>query len=167
MNPLQPNEQAPWTVKYINLVVGDVLDVLEKQASQLPDFLGALVPLENRAYAPGKWTIKELLGHLIDTERILVFRMLTFAREDSQPLPGFDEDNYVIAADFHKRDFVEMIAEFRLLRLANLHFFKSLSEEQLNQKGSSSGNISSARSLLYVCAGHIIHHVNVIEERYL
>lgn len=167
MNPPQPEGQSTWTVKYTDLVSGDVLNILENQASEFSEFMASLESLENHAYAPGKWTIKELLGHLIDTERILVFRMLTFARNDSQSLPGFNEDAYVVSANFQKRNFLEMTEEFRVLRKANMHFFKSLSEDQLSRFGTASGNITSVKSLLYVCAGHIIHHVNVIKERYI
>ena len=167
MNQPQPEEQSTWTVKYIDLVSGDVFSILENQAGEFSQFMASIESLENHAYAPGKWTIKELLGHIIDTERILVFRMLTFARNDSQSLPGFDEDAYVVAANFQKRKFLDLVEEFRSLRTANLHFFKSLSEDQLSKCGIASGNTTSVKSLLYVCAGHVIHHVNVIKERYL
>lgn len=167
MNRPQTGESAPWTVKYTDLVGDDVIDILEKQADQFADFVLSLRSLENYAYAPGKWTIKELIGHLIDTERILVYRLMSFSRGESQMLPNYDEDHFVANAESHLRILEEMAEEFRLLRKSNMYLFKSLSDNQLDKIGASSGNQTSVRSLVFVCAGHIIHHVNVIKERYL
>lgn len=167
MNRPQPNEYPSWGETYIKLIDGDVIDILERQASEFPDFVNSLQEKADHAYAPGKWTIKELLGHIIDTERILVFRLTSFARNEQQPLPGFEEDDYVANAHFAGRDLQSFSEEFSLLRRANLYLIKSLTEPELNNTGIASGRKITVRALVYVIAGHIMHHTAIIKERYL
>lgn len=167
MNRPQPNEYPQWGEQYISLVdAEDVLPILEKQASVFPDFLNNFIEKADFAYAPGKWTIKELACHMVDTERILCFRLLSFARGEQASLPGFEEDEYVRNAHFSDRSLHSIGEEFSLLRKSNLYLFKSLQEEELNRGGIASGKYVSVRALLFIIAGHIIHHTTILKERY-
>jgi len=121
----------------------------------------------NYAYAEGKWTIKELLQHIIDSERVFIYRALTFARHDPALLPGFDENNWAIAAKAPKRKWNDLVEEFRALRSANELFLLSLDDDQLQQTGSANNSNISVAALAFVCAGHVAHHMRVIRERYL
>ncbi|WP_207513099.1 DinB family protein [Longitalea luteola] len=121
----------------------------------------------NYAYAEGKWTIKELLQHIIDAERVFIYRALTFARRDPAPLPGFDENNWAITAKAPKRKWNELVEEFKLLRNANEIFLNSLDNDQLLQTGSANNSTISVAGLAFVCAGHVAHHMRIIRERYL
>jgi len=167
MNRPQTQEYPEWGNTYIRLVEGDVIEILTKQATEFAEFINSLVEKADYAYAPGKWTIKELIGHIVDTERILVFRLLSFARGEKVALPGFEEDDYVAAANFQDRSLFSFAEEFTLLRKANLYLINSLNEDELNVIGNANGKQMSVRSLVYILAGHIIHHTNVIKERYL
>lgn len=167
MNRPQPNEYPAWGAQYINLVEqDDVLALLETQARDYPDFLNHWIEKADYAYAPGKWTIKELAGHIIDTERILCFRLLSFARGEQSALPGFDEDDYVRHAHFADRSLLSLGEEFSLLRKSNLYLFNSLAETELNRAGTASGREITVRALLFIIAGHLIHHCQMIKERY-
>lgn len=167
MNQPQPSEYPEWAENYIRLVEGDVLNVLERQASEFPDFINSLVEKADFAYAPGKWTIKQLIGHMIDTERILVYRILCFARGEQASLPGFDEDAYVDAAHFSDRTLHSLAEEFALLRKSNLFLFRSLEEAELSRGGIASGLPITVKALRWVVAGHVIHHSKLIKDRYL
>ncbi len=167
MNRPQPSEYPAWAETYIKLVDGEVLEVLASQALEFPDFINDLVEKADFAYEPGKWTIKQLIGHIIDTERILTYRLTCFARAEKTPLPGFEEDDYVAAAHFGDRSLLSFAEEFSLLRRSNMYLFKSLQEQELNQMGNASNRDISVRALLFVLAGHIIHHTAVIKTRYL
>jgi len=167
MNRPQPNEYPAWALTYIEKVNGDIFELLERQADEFPDFISTLTVKADYAYAPGKWTLKEMSGHIIDTERILVYRLTSFARLEQTALPGFEEDDYVANAHFAERDLTSFAEEFRLLRKANLYLFKSLNEQDLKRSGTVSERQISVRALLYVIAGHLIHHTQIINERYL
>lgn len=163
------NEYAPYYGKYISLVpMGDVVATLRRQ---LEDTLSLLRGLsEDQAdsrYAPGKWSIKEVVGHILDTERIFGHRAFRFARNDQQPLPGFEQDDYVRAADFSRRPLSDLIAEFEHVRRANLYLFGSLDEAAWLRRGTASDNEVSVRALAYIMAGHEQHHMRIIRERYL
>ncbi|MDQ3048069.1 MAG: DinB family protein [Bacteroidota bacterium] len=142
-------------------VLGD--QVLEIQAiiSQIPE------EKEDYAYAEGKWTIKEIIGHIIDTERILGYRAMRFARKDKTPLPGYDENHYVANANFKNQTLYQLAHEFAVVREANLALFKVWKEEELSQVGVANDLDVSVRALLFMMAGHATHHVNVIKSRYL
>ena len=166
MNRPQPNEYPAWGETYISKVNGDIIEVLEEQVFSIPALFELNKDKENFAYAEGKWTLKEMLGHIIDCERIFVYRMTAFARNEQQHLPGFDEDEYVLNARFSERNYEDMIEEFSALRKANLYFFKSLNEAELARKGVASEREINVKSILFIAAGHIIHHVGVLKERY-
>ncbi|WP_129716871.1 DinB family protein [Pedobacter sp. SYP-B3415] len=168
MNRPQPEEYASWGAVYIDQITGDVFEDLENQVLHFTDTILAHRQLESYAYAPGKWTMKELLGHMVDTERILVFRLTAFARNDKTALPGFEEDDYVRYADFAGRQLDDLVQEFVLLRKSNLFLFRGLTEAQLDRRGTmTDGRIISVRALLYVIAGHVNHHQRVLETKYL
>lgn len=168
MNRPQTHEYPAWAETYISKISGDdILDLLEKQGTDFPEFLNTLTEKADYAYAPGKWTIKEMAGHIVDTERILVYRLTCFARAEQHALPGFDEDDYVTNAHFADRSLQSFSEEFSLLRKANLYLFKSLNDHELDRSGTASERQISVRALLFVIAGHVIHHTGIIEERYL
>jgi len=167
MNQPQPNEYSDWSKGYIDQVNGDLMEILQRQSTEFPEFINSIAEKADYAYAPGKWTIKEMTGHIIDTERILVYRLTAFARNEQAPLPGFEEDDYVANARFAERSLLSFTEEFSLLRQANLYLFRSLNEAELNRAGTASGKPISVRALLFVIAGHMIHHTRIIKERYL
>ncbi len=167
MNRPQTQEYPEWGKGYIGLVEDNVVDILTKQATDFPNFINNLIEKGDYAYAPGKWTIKEMVGHIIDTERIMIFRLLSFARGEQAPLPGFEEDDYVAHAHFKDRTLFSLSEEFALVRKSNLYLIQSLNEEELNRMGTANGKSMSVRALTFVMAGHVIHHTNIIKERYL
>lgn len=121
----------------------------------------------NHAYAEGKWTIKELLQHIIDAERVFAYRALRFARMDATVLPGFDENNWAAAANKINRKWDDVVAEFKNVRASSEMLFESLGEEQLLFKGTASNQPLNALAMGYIIAGHTKHHMDIIEERYL
>jgi len=167
MNRPQTHEYPAWGETYIKLVGEDVLEQMEKQATEFPDFVNSLIEKADYAYAPGKWTIKEVIGHIIDTERVFIYRLMCFARAEQHALPGFDEEDYVLNAHFSDRSLLSLSEEFALLRKSNLYLINSLTEKELKRSGTASERQITVRALLFVMAGHIIHHISVIKERYL
>ncbi|MRX47541.1 DinB family protein [Pedobacter puniceum] len=163
------NEYAPYYEGYIKLVSGqNILRKLKNQLNEVDDFL-AEIPAEKHdyAYADGKWTVKEVVAHLIDTERVMAYRAMRFSRNDFTPLPGFDQDLYMQNVDVSKRSFNDLVDELLLMRQANLYFFKSLTEEDYKKKGVASEREVSVGALLFIMAGHIEHHFRVLKEKYL
>ncbi|MBO9151137.1 DinB family protein [Chitinophaga sp. GCM10012297] len=135
----------------------EVLDFFEKVPAQKLDY----------AYATGKWTIKQVLQHLIDAERIFAYRALRFARKDYTPLSPFEENDYAAEARVDEREWMDMVEEFQLVRLSSEHLFRSLNEEELQRSGIASGVPVSVLSLGYILIGHAIHHMGIVSERYL
>ncbi|MBY0245233.1 MAG: DinB family protein [Sphingobacteriaceae bacterium] len=167
MNAPTKLEYPTWAETYISKVLGDVFELLETQITTLSILFNKNIDKADYAYAEKKWTLKQMLGHIIDTERILVYRLLSIARNEKQTLISFDEDAYVVYGKFEKRDFTELINEFVALRKSNIFLFKSLDEEQLNRVGSLSENRKiSAKAMLFVVAGHVNHHLQILNERY-
>ena len=168
MNRPLPEEYPVYYKGYIDTVSDNVIAELDHQINSFPAFLRGLTEDQAcSAYAEGKWTIKELTGHVIDTERIMSYRALRIARNDSTPLAGFDENNYVANAHFADRSLDSMAGEFALLRRANMHLIKSLNETELSRTGISNENPISVRALIFIIAGHVNHHRRIIGERYL
>lgn len=167
MNRPQTHEYSVWADRYISLVEGDVMDLLERQAYEFPEFINSLIEKADYAYAPAKWTIKEVMGHVIDTERIMTYRLTCFARAEIQGLPNFEETEYVANAFFKDRSLLNLSEEFAMLRKANMYLFKSLNETELSRGGMASEKPLTVRALLYLIPGHVIHHTRVIKERYL
>lgn len=165
----QINEHPAYYTHYIGLVKGDnILKQLEDQVIDIQAIISEIPEeKENYAYAPGKWTIKEVLGHIIDTERIMAYRALRFARKDKTALPGFDENEYVANSDYNKRTLYDIAHEFAIVRESNLALFKHFNEEALDQRGTANNNEATVRAILFMIAGHANHHLNVIKTKYL
>jgi uncharacterized damage-inducible protein DinB len=169
--PTRPetNEYAPYYEKYISLVPGG--EVVETLARQIEDTLALLRGIdEERAsarYEPGKWSIRQVVGHLIDAERIFAYRALCIARGDRTPLPGMDPDTYMEVANFDARALSDLAEEFGLLRRGNVHMLRAFDEEAWRRRGTASDNEVTARALAYIIAGHETHHVRIIRTRYL
>ncbi len=164
-----PAEYAPYYGKYVSLVPdGDILQTL---ARQLKDTLALLRSIPesqgNSRYAPEKWSIKELTGHVIDTERIFGYRALRFARNDQTPLPGFEQDAYTVNAAFDDCPLDELATEFAHVREANLFLFRHLKKEAWERTGTASESEVSVRALAYIIAGHELHHMNILRTKYL
>ncbi|MBO0930038.1 DinB family protein [Fibrella aquatilis] len=155
--------------RYINLVPNvDLLDALEQQAS-LESVLPAetMTGLGDFVYAPGKWTAKDIVQHLIDTERIMAYRALRFARADSTSLPGFEEDDFARSAHASRRTIPDLYAEFDAVRQATLAMYRSFDEEMLQRTGICAGQTMSVLALGFVLVGHPMHHARVVRDRYL
>ncbi|MFN2399199.1 MAG: DinB family protein [Gemmatimonadaceae bacterium] len=165
----ETNEFAPYYHKYVQLVPdGDILGILERQISETTELLGGLSESKAEStYEPGKWTIKEVVGHMADTERVMTFRALWFARNDPNPLPGFEQDDWMRAANIGARRFKDLVAELRDVRGATLPLFRGFDPSTLLRRGTASGVEFTVRSLAYIVAGHERHHLNVLRERYL
>ena len=167
---LNPDEYSGHLAAYINQVSNEypLLEELEISIHRLIKFVQN-IPLDkfDYRYAEGKWTIKEILQHLIDAERIFAYRALRFARNDKTPLPGFDENDYAAEAYADKRSIQELLTELAVVRQATQSLFKSFSQEELLRKGSASNNPVSVRALGFVIIGHQNHHERIFQERYL
>ncbi len=161
-------DYAPYAEQYIALVTGDsILDVLKTQLKQTATlFSGRSERDGNFRYAPEKWSVKEALGHVADTERIFAYRALRIARGDQTPLAGFEQDDYVRAARFGERKLADIVEEYEDVRQASLALLRSLDEEAWKRRGVASGNPVTVLALAYLIAGHELHHRKIIEERY-
>jgi uncharacterized damage-inducible protein DinB len=164
----QPDEYPPFAAKYVDLVSnGPIIEILEYLQQMNYNFFLRIDPDKaSYAYAEGKWTLKQVLGHMADTERVFAYRALVFSRESIE-LPGFDQDVYMEKATFNDRTLEDLAEEFRTVRETTLYLLKSLTEEQTRQKGIASGNPVSVRGLAYMIAGHELHHIKILKERYL
>lgn len=165
----QEGEAAPYYFDYINQVAGeDILGVIEAQQKEIPVFLSGISEEQSlHRYAPDKWSIREVLGHINDCERLFVMRAFWFARGFDTPLPSFEQDTAVRAAGAHSHKWASHVEEFRAVRAASLAFFQKLPAEAWVRKGVASGNPFTVRALAYVAAGHVTHHVRLLKERYL
>ncbi|MEO8150625.1 MAG: DinB family protein [Bacteroidia bacterium] len=154
---------------YINKVTGDdLITALVINFSETEKLIKTITEENlNYRYAEGKWTIKEILVHLMDAERIFAYRALRFARQDKTDLPGFEENDYAPASKASSRNIDSIMQEFAALRKSTIELYKSFDEEQLNQSGTANNNRITVRSLGYSTAGHELHHIQVIRERYL
>jgi hypothetical protein len=168
---MRPNEKeyAPYYGTYINLVPdGDIIELLKSTHAETQAILQKIPPsLGNHRYAPDKWSIKELLQHMIDTERIMNYRALRFARMDNTELPGFEQDDYVSVLDTEKYPLSVFVEDWEILRENTLRMFKRFSEEEMSRSGKASGKIFSVRALAYINVGHELHHRKVLVDRYL
>jgi hypothetical protein len=147
---------------------GNLIEILEDQRQETQDLLAGLTG--GRAmhrYAPGKWSIKEVVGHVMDAERVFSYRALRFARGDQTPLPGFDENVYAPAGQFDLRPLPDLAAELSAVRLASIALFAGLDAEAFARRGMASNQDVSVRALAYIIAGHERHHVGILRERYL
>ena len=170
MMKLRPatGDYAPYAEQYVVLVTGDdILDALKTQLKQAATIFSARSERDgNFRYAPEKWSVKEVLGHVADTERIFAYRALRIARGDETPLAGFEQDDYVRAARFGDRKLADIVEEYEDVRQASLALFRSLDEAAWTRRGTASGKSVTVLALAYLIAGHELHHRKIIEERY-
>jgi hypothetical protein len=169
ITPPESSEYQPYYGRYISLVGGrDLTSTLEAQAGRSLPILRLISEEKSmHRYSPGKWSVKEVLGHLIDAERIFTYRALRFARNDQTPLPGFDQDPYVAAANFDARPWNGMIDEFEHVRRSTILFFRALTPQEALRSGTANQAAITVRALGYIIAGHELHHMGILSERYL
>lgn len=149
---------------------GDVAEVLARQAEEMRELVGGLPPARLRhRYAEGKWSVAEVVGHVIDCERIMATRLLVFARGDGTPLPGFDQDEYVRRGNFDARPAEDLLREHAAVRAATLAMLPALAADPERQRwtGTANGTTFTVRTMPYLLAGHERHHLDVLRERYL
>ena len=165
----QPGESAPYYDRYISLVPGhDVLAALEDQRRQTLLLLSGRPESDgDLRYAPGKWSLKEVLGHINDTERIMSYRALRISRADTTPLAGFEQDDYVRNGPFARCTLADLIEEYIAVRRATVSLFRNLDEVAWTRRGKASENEVTVRALAYIIAGHELHHRRIVEEKYL
>jgi hypothetical protein len=162
------DEYAPWYARYIaQLNADDALIALETQAVSTAKLLAATPEsLAGHRYAPEKWSVREVVGHMSDGERVFAYRALRIGRGDATPLPGFDENLYVPEGRFERRTLADVAAEFAAVRAATLALFRSFDEAALVRRGAANDQPVSARALAAIIAGHELHHVQLLRERY-
>jgi hypothetical protein len=164
--PPRPDEFASWYASYIELV-DEPMSRLDAQVSELEDMLSGLDEAsELRRYAPDRWSVREVVAHLVDVERVMAYRLLRVARGDATPLPGFDEGAWTAQADHDLRPVGAHLADFAAARANTLALVRSLPAEAFERRGTASGQPVSARALVWILAGHVDHHVRVLSDRY-
>jgi hypothetical protein len=169
MNRPEKGEYAEYYERYISLVEEDeIVAALENQHAELVRLFEQITEEKSHyAYGQDKWTIKEVIGHLIDGERIFSYRALRISRADQTALEGFEQDGYIENSNFNNTKLSDLATELLAVRRANIIFFKNLSAEAWLRTGTVSGNQVSVRALAYIIAGHITHHLKILGERYL
>ncbi len=167
--PPKAEEYAEYYRGYVLRVPdGDIRTTLARNLEQSLRLFGEIpATREDFAYAPGKWTVREVVGHLTDSERVFAYRALRFGRGDRTPLPGFEPNDYVRDGGFRNRALADLAAEFEHLRRANLLLFRGFTGDSLRRGGVASGSAVTVRALLWILAGHELHHTDVLRERYL
>ncbi|HEX8556967.1 MAG TPA: DinB family protein [Pyrinomonadaceae bacterium] len=165
-----PDEYAAYYEKYVSLAAdaGDVLETLERQGAETLALLRGL-PEERGAhrYGEGKWSVRQLVGHVNDTERLFAYRALAIARGDGAPLPGMDQEVWMAGSDFDSRALGDLADEFEAVRASTLHLLRHLSPDAWARRGVASDNEVTVRALAYIIAGHEAHHLRILRERYL
>ena len=147
---------------------GDVIKLLESQIRDTVTLLRSIPEERNtHAYADGKWRICDVIGHMIDCERVFAYRGLRIARGDKTPMPGFEQDDYVSGTDFSNRTLASLADEFETVRTSTIQLFKNMTPEEVARTGTASGGTFSTRAMPFIIVGHEIHHVGVLKERYL
>ena len=169
MSRPEKNEYAEYYETYVSLVdETDIVATLQNQLTEMQNLLAEITEEKGAfAYAAGKWTIKELIGHLSDGEKIFAYRALRISRADETPLEGFEQDGYIENSNFNNCRLADLTEEFFLLRRANILFFKSLTDEAWLRRGTASDAEVSVRALGFIMVGHVRHHANILRERYL
>jgi uncharacterized damage-inducible protein DinB len=164
-----PSEYDPYYDRYISLVkTDDIAATLQKQAQETRDLLSKVsAEKADSRYAPGKWSVKEVLGHINDTERIMSYRVLRIARGDQTPIEGFEQDDYVAGGKFGRRTLDDVLQEFMTIRNATIQLIRHLDPEAAERRGTANQKPISARAIIYVIAGHELHHRRILQEKYL
>ena len=165
----QPTEAAPYYSNYINLVTSDeIVPALKDQFGETVRFLEGISEEQSvKAYAPGKWTIREVLNHVNDGERLFLSRAFWFARGFQDAMPSFDQDIAAQFANANGTSWADLVDEFKTVRAATISFFDHMPEEAWSRSGIASDNPVTVRALAYIIAGHVAHHLNVLKEKYL
>jgi hypothetical protein len=168
----QSGEYAPYYDRYISLIPGNdilaALTALEDQRRQMLLLLSGRTEADgDLRYAPEKWSLKEVLGHINDTERIMSYRALRISRSDATPIEGFEQDDYVRNGPFGRRPLSDLIEDYIAVRRATLSLFRNLDEAAWTRRGVANKNEVTVRALAYIIAGHELHHRRIIEEKYL
>lgn len=165
----QSTEAADYYFKYIDLISSDeIVPAMKDQMGQMLHLLEGISEEQSlHAYAPGKWTIRELLNHVNDGERVFLSRAFWFARGFQDPLPSFEQDVAVQYAHANETSWAELVEEFKTVRAATISFFKNLPDEAWSRTGVASDNSVTVRACAYIIAGHVAHHTNVLREKYL
>jgi uncharacterized damage-inducible protein DinB len=170
ISPPNKNEYPEYAKMYIDLVPRDGLLLQQLHVNFLLT-REMILPLPEEtllhSYAPGKWTIKEVLVHIIDDERIYAYRALSFARNENKPLPGFEQDEYAFYSEANNRTIQNIFEEYEAVRNATITLFNGMEETALMRSGIANNNKASVRALAYHIAGHELHHINIIREKYL
>jgi uncharacterized damage-inducible protein DinB len=163
------DEYAAYYGKYVDQVTGnDVVSTLRAQIGETAATLRAVSDSDSlKRYAEGKWSLREVVGHLVDAERIFAYRALRIGRGDETPLPGFDQDPYIAAAGFDRRDWNGLIDEFEVVRRSTVMLLDGLDAEAWGRRGTASNNPVTVRAIAFVIAGHELHHMKIVRERYL
>ena len=164
----EASEHSPYFGRYISLIQdADILETLQTQSGETTTLLRGLSEKDGEfRYAPDKWSTKEVIGHVNDTERIFAYRALRIARSDQTPLAGFEQDDYVRAGGFEKRTLHDLAEEFDAIRKATMFLFRGLEEVAWMRQGVASDNLLSVRALAYMIAGHELHHRRILQEKY-
>jgi len=164
----QSGESAPYYERYISLVPGnDVLAAFDDQRRQTLLLLSGRTEADgDLRYAPDKWSLKEVLGHVNDTERVMGYRALRIARGDATPIEGFEQDDYVRSGPFARRPLSDLIEDYIAVRRATVSLFRNLDEPAWTRRGTAADNEVTVRALAYIIAGHELHHRRIIEEKY-
>lgn len=165
----QSNDYAPYYGKYVMLVPdGNFLEILESQIQEMKQLLEPLTDQQaDFRYAPGKWSIKETLGHINDAERIFAVRILRIARGDQTPLPGFEQDDFVKVSNASSRKLADLLEEFAAIRRASIALIRSLDDASWLRRGTASGNEVTVLAIAFIIAGHSLHHRIIFEKQYL
>lgn len=166
----EAGEYAAYAQADIDFVPGT--DIVATLSAQLEETAAVFAPIDDQlastlVYAPGKWTLKQVLGHISDDERIFAYRALCVARNDTRPLPGFDEKDYVRFASFNERLLSDLLQEFRIVRAASVALFASLTPEEWLRRGTVNGYSATVRGLAFHMAGHELHHLRIVKQKYL
>lgn len=162
------SEYAPYYQTYVALVPeGDILTILGDQMAETVRLLGRADGRADFRYAPGKWSVKEVVMHVMDTERVFAYRALRFARGDETPLAGFEQDDWVARGRVAHRTLDDLATEFQAVRRATIALFKGLDEDSARRAGTANGVRFTVRSIPFIAAGHEAHHVRLLRERYL
>ncbi|HEX7616346.1 MAG TPA: DinB family protein [Thermoanaerobaculia bacterium] len=164
-----PHEAVPYYATYIDKVPsGDIRETLESQLDETRAVLNGIAEEKSRhRYAPGKWSLREVLSHINDAERVFVFRAFWFARRFDSPLPDFDQEIALAASSAHDASWARHVAEFGAVRAATTHFFRNLPDAAWSRSGIASGNPFTVRALAWITAGHVAHHITLVKQRYL
>jgi hypothetical protein len=162
------DEFALFYAGYVSLAPeDDIIGVLERQAHDVEAAMAAYSPArEQLRYAAGKWSVRELLGHVIDAERVFGFRAFCFSRGDRNPLPGFEQNDYIARSDYDRQSLGDLVSEFRAVREVNLSVLRRLDAHAWRRIGTASGERVSVRALAYIMAGHVRHHLGILRTHY-